>query len=567
MSLDPREVLDQLLTEMGVKYVKLVGKTKISIDGVEYSKKSFADKLDAEILSRKSFFEAMTYARQPDLLLSYMQDKYSFKTNVVTDTIRQGVRVLEDGSVAIGEFNYYLDIRSSDDSNYKIISYNPIDRKIGSFSASIDLKINGFPQKEFPTLPVAYTIFDPRVKESVKIGMLPDGRKCRILNTYDTPVWHSHLEDLEGVAKTDLPPLFKKLVDHLFKEGSEDQKFFFHWLYMSLFERSMTYLVLCGLPGIGKNTLKSVMRALHGHANSVDGKRSTIEDKFNSQLDKATLVWFDELSYTMSNESFLKEIQNSTISIERKGVDASSHTTIFCSMVISNNRPRDNYIAYDARKFAPIEMSNKRLEESMSTEEINQLILKVDNPEKESYDPQFIIDIARWVKKYGYVKKWHNCEYRGKMFWSLANSTAPAWQRIAAEFILSKNKPSQVIDRLNPGVYKWSEVLKVLLKNPGFRRWQPDTSNAEYFFNIFRDFEGNQCFKTRQIDDEENFTGDFYIFNLKDPELTNNLKKGAEDLSSKSFEDSLLLKSEKDSIASAPLTSMKEDEDDEYLDF
>src|SRR5690606_21243232 len=110
------------------------------------------------------------------------------------------------------------------------------------------------------------------------------------------------------------------------------------WLYHSMFKRSFVYLILCGAPGTGKNRLKLVLRALHGHINTIDGKRSTLIERFNSQLADSTLAWFDELHYNMEMENTMKELQNDSISIERKGIDATRSTSIHASLIISNNK-------------------------------------------------------------------------------------------------------------------------------------------------------------------------------------------------------------------------------------
>ena len=99
------------------------------------------------------------------------------------------------------------------------------------------------------------------------------GKKVTIFNKYSPPPWKSY----RGKLPDELPKEFEMLVHHLFPFEVE-REFFFHWLYGSLFDRAMTFLVLCGNPGVGKNTLKLVMRALHGEPNAVDGKGSTLRE-------------------------------------------------------------------------------------------------------------------------------------------------------------------------------------------------------------------------------------------------------------------------------------------------
>lgn len=468
----------------------------------------------------------------------------------------------EKGNLCIGPFNYYLDYRLSTQGALKTVSY---DREKDNVSIdgdpTIDLLRAGFPTKELVNLPLAWTEYNPFNKAKIGEKEISSNTTATWINTYVAPKWHKEVETREV---KELPPLFKKLVWHLIP-GETDREFFFHWLYMSLFKRAYTYLILCGDPGIGKNRLKLVMRALHGFSNSVDGKKSTLTERFNSQIDTSTLVWFDELKYTIDNENILKEIQNSTISIERKGIDATKATRIYCSMVISNNKERDNYIAYDARKFAPLDLTNDRLEVGMTTSEISELTDKVEDENSPDYDLDFVADIAIWVKNNCYRKKWENCEYKGKAFWRIAAATAPVWQRSAIDLLYSKSKPTQLIDPLNPGVYKWTELAKILSKDSRFRRWMPDNLNAEHFFKIYRDLDGKEVFKVRRVEGN-NWIGDFYIFDLQDERLIERLKKIDAGDSKINGEFVCLLPSSFRSIEESPASNLLEEGEEDSGD-
>jgi hypothetical protein len=327
-------------------------------------------------------------------------------------------------------------------------------------------------------------------------------------NTYVPPDWKHLIEKKEYQDR--LPPLFDKLVKHLFPIP-EEREFFFAWLHDSLFKRSYTFLILCGAPGTGKNRLKLVMRALHGHDNTVDGKKSTLTERFNSQLSNATLAWFDELHYDMDMENVMKELQNDSISIERKGVDATRATQIHSSIVISNNKPRDNYIAFDARKFAPLKVTAHRLEKSMTSEEIDDLTKKVEDASKKSFDVNFLAQIAQWVRNHGKSTKWPNQEYRGPMFWSLAHTSMSRWQKKAATLIIDPStRPNRVESDPKLGLL-WSSLSEKSQRKNGDRSLQfPDNSSVKAFFEIFRDSKGQKAFKTTLVGGKD-IMGDFYV--------------------------------------------------------
>lgn len=349
----------------------------------------------------------------------------------------------------------------------------------------------------------------PRSAQGIVKETLENGESFNIFNDYTPPEWMSY----NGHLPDKLPPLFERLVNHLFPIELE-REYFYCWLYASLFDRAFVYLILCGPGGTGKNRLKLVLRALHGHLNTVDGKRSTFAERFNSQLSDNTLAWFDELHYNMEMENSMKELQNDSISIEKKGIDATRSTKIYSSCVISNNKPRDNYIAFDARKFVPLQITNVRLDEVMTGEEISSLTDKVETVKKENgYDIEFVAQIGRWIEKHGRKKKWmdKNLEYKGPMFYKLAHTSMSKWQKRIAQVVLSGQfKSNSRVNYDHRKGYLWSTLEEVALKKQMGRGSSfPDFSTIEHFFNIFVDSEGRKAFRTAQVPGD--LLGDFWV--------------------------------------------------------
>lgn len=374
-------------------------------------------------------------------------------------------------------------------------------------SGNVYLKVLGIPEDDaIHRARKVVPQYQPRSGPGIVSMKNFDGQEMNVFNSYVPPAWMSY----EGELPDRLPKLFEKLVNHLFPLP-EEREYFFAWLHASLFTRAFVYLILCGPGAIGKNRLKLVLRALHGHHNSVDGKRSTLRDRFNSQLADSTLAWFDELTYDLEMENVMKEIQNDSISIERKGVDATRSTKIFASSVISNNKPRDNYIAFDARKFVPLQVSRVRLDEVMTYEEIGKLTEKVESWDSPSYDVKFLAQIGRWVKKHGKSRKWSHLEYKGPMFYKLAHTSMSRWQKKAASMLIDGNglNNSRITTDPKKG-FLWSTVAEQTMKKNGDRSMQfPDFSTVKHFFDIFVDGEGKPTFKTASV--PGNIMGDFYV--------------------------------------------------------
>ncbi len=328
-----------------------------------------------------------------------------------------------------------------------------------------------------------------------------------VFNTYVPPTWAVHPKFTKSYDPK-LPPLFKKLIMHVFPTQTE-RTYFYAWVYMSLFKRAPTYLVLNGDPGIGKNRLKLLMRALHGHDNTPDGKKSMLTERFNSQVEMTTLLYFDELKYNEDVENILKEMQNETLSIEKKGVDASRSTKIFASMAIANNYPRDNYIQFDSRKFVPLELNTKTLMTSMTSDEIDKITKMTEFEDAPEFDVEALAEFAKWLKKYGpnFVKRYKNMEYKGPRFWFLAHTSMSKWQgMIVQHFYLDKHRFAP--DLPHEDGQLWSSI-EPLIKKKVYKGYNwPHVENIRRFLDIYCDLEGKKGFKTTRLGGLES---DFYV--------------------------------------------------------
>lgn len=350
--------------------------------------------------------------------------------------------------------------------------------------------------------------YDPRGGKGVRT-VKSDRESRQVFNTYVPPLWRGHAN--VKMKNPKIHPLYLKCIQHVFPIKAERQ-FFYAWLYMSLFKRSPTYLILCGNAGLGKNRIKLLLRALHGHENTPDGKRSSLTERFNSQIERTTCLWFDELNFNEDIENILKEMQNETLSIERKGVDATRSTKIYSSMVISNNYPRNNYIQFDSRKFVPLQLGTTRLGTSMTNKEIDTLTKMTAFPDHKEFDIAALAQFVGWLRLNGpkLVERFPNLEYKGPMFYRLAHTTMSRWQVATIQFMLTpeKLKAAFVTDKKELGA-KWSVLEPNVKRALGKGYHMPHTETIRRFLEIYCSLKGEQGFKVTPIKDS--FVGDFYV--------------------------------------------------------
>jgi ABC-type transport system involved in cytochrome c biogenesis ATPase subunit len=420
---------------------------------------------------------------------------------------------LEDNNLQI-----YVDLLSTDDKKRFFVAREG--RFYPAYVHTLFTPI-GLPQKSWESLvTICYRDYNPRMApgpntlETRHVDNIIEG--VVNFNTYVPPLWK------EMPTKYKRPDLFIKLIEHLFPKEIE-RKYIYTWIYTSLVSRCHVYLVLCGRGGIGKSTLSIVLQGLHGESNYATGKKESLK-RFNSQILNTTLFWFDELYYSREDENTLKEWQNNKIAIEKKFHDTTQATRIYASMAISNNNPRDNYIPFDARKFAPLVLTEKRLEDSMTPDEIDFLVNKCD-ADSDRYDPSFLYSVFKYCEENSQPKSFPNMEYKGPMFYYLTHTSMTKWQRDAITIVKgSTKKNSPKIEYWNDHLgFNWDNVFRknaresdILGLKINKRDW-PENSSIMNFFSIFTDSVGDKCFKVSPISGD--ITNNFYVMPIKDPEI------------------------------------------------
>lgn len=361
-------------------------------------------------------------------------------------------------------------------------------------------------------------IYAPRSKRGVTKRINPETESPhKYFNDYIPPAWELWRErNPKAWAKLPAKPPREvmTMLKHIIPNKKE-REYFYAWVYTSLTTRAYVYLVLCGAPGVGKNRLRYLLSALHGANNSSAGKKETLGangSRFNAQMSANTLLWFDELKYGPDMEPVMKEYQNATISIERKGVDATDRSEIYSSMVISNNYPRDNYLLFNSRKFAPLVLGDKALTYSLSSAEISMMSDKLDVQGKK-FDVMYVAQIAKWLLRIGekHTHKFPNLEYQGPKYWELAHTSMSRWQKIAVLALTVQNNRGPFHGwHEDKKAFLWSEVESALRKKKEYgSNDYRDATTIKAFFETYRDSSGGEVFEVEAV--PKSVVQDFWV--------------------------------------------------------
>lgn len=326
-------------------------------------------------------------------------------------------------------------------------------------------------------------------------------------NTYIPPRWERWRRrnpkawaKLPAKPPTDIIFLIKHVLPH-----KVDREYFYAWVYTSIVGRAFVYPNLCGKPGIGKNRIHLLLKALHGENNVADGKKETLganQSKFNAQLADKTLLVFDELEVTKDMESRMKQYQNATAPIEGKGVDTITKE-IYTSMIISNNYLRDNYLPFDARKFAPLEMGRVPLKEVMTEAEIGVLSDKLGEiPDK--MDVRYVAQIAKWILHVGpkYTSKFRNLEYKGPMFWKIAHASMSHWQKELISYLTTQTSRGPIVGwDEEKQAFLWSKAEEALKRKRNMGANNVHFATIQPFLENYCDRKGRKVFEVEEAID------------------------------------------------------------------
>ena len=204
-------------------------------------------------------------------------------------------------------------------------------------------------------------------------------RQCKIFNTFNEAEWRgSWIPDPKARCPDEIEEYFK-----YFLKDDESRNTCKAWLRDCTFDRAEPILVLCGVPGSGKNIfVEHIAAALVGHNNYRSATRGFIDSNFHSGVTNCRLFFLDEFPLNVKNRETLKAYHNGTASIERKGVDVGDPEKLHASFVLANNLPVNIKLEYTDRKFyVPLLADTPLLDsKSLGQTKVNKLLALLKDP-------------------------------------------------------------------------------------------------------------------------------------------------------------------------------------------
>lgn len=191
----------------------------------------------------------------------------------------------------------------------------------------------------------------------------PDQDDVQVFNTWEEAEWEAAWKAPGGPVEA--PEFFTQLLTYL-TDRDESRHYLEAWLRDAAFARAEPILVLCGVPGTGKNLfIEQVAAALVGKHNYRSASRGFNRTQFHSNVTRCRLFYLDETKLTDAVRETLKAYHNGNASIERKGVDIGDPEPLFASFAVSNNDEACIQLEHADRKFYAPDLSSESMEDRL----------------------------------------------------------------------------------------------------------------------------------------------------------------------------------------------------------
>ena len=197
-------------------------------------------------------------------------------------------------------------------------------------------------------------------------------------NTYVPPTWYEGVFYSKGskdISKREaLPSLYKEFFLHLVSNHEGSFLYVLNWLSNAIKHRNYCVLTAIGNQGIGKGVLGEIMRLLVGEKNFHTSDTRLITKDFNKQFKNKRIVFCDEIQILkIEHVNKFKALINDMIEIEGKGENAVEAKN-YASIYIASNNFDSIRLTDDDRRFSIIELTDQKLINKMSTDQISNLI-------------------------------------------------------------------------------------------------------------------------------------------------------------------------------------------------
>lgn len=239
------------------------------------------------------------------------------------------------------------------------------------------------------------------------------------INAHVMPKWRK-----EEVEDPKLPPMFIKVLNHLFCGDQDSIDYALAWLYHAIIDRNNCILLLHGGRGVGKGTFESIACQLVGPANFGLMPSGFFESRFNEPLRFKRIVCFDDFSIKREFMSEWKQLPESYVSIEAKGQDAVTYRN-HASFIVSNNSEDEVALLGDERKFSvPKVEPIIKIEDALGKDEVHQFIRDIEDNE------DMVANIGWWILKNSKHEKYTSVHpFLSEVFYEIADKALYNWQR------------------------------------------------------------------------------------------------------------------------------------------
>ncbi len=406
-------------------------------------------------------------------------DEFQFK-DIWERGVRHAPRLMQSNGDALVEFvmRSKMLINVEDIDDYRFVDLQTgAERRLDKRAVLALLGREGFKTFSESNSTLAQFSYKPPYISPIYV----DDDGMTVYNQYQPPVWLKD-EFYFGHALTPIdtiPPLYATFIRHLTDNDEPSYEYLIDWLATSLQGRNLTLLTAIGEQGIGKGTLGDIMEKLHGKTNFVKVRDQVFKDKFNAALKNKTLVYVDEIDLqTKESQDRIKDVVNSSVEIEQKGIDP--HTADnYASFYLSSNSLDAIKIEGGDRRFSIIQLTEKKIiDTDLSGAAIDEL-------KKESN----IADLARYLR-FKKVSRNMYVPFRSARYEEVREASLQDWELFVLEdwapkhrgqtVLLSELRIALEVSNITRNVPGRPKMMKLVRKYPEILKMRRKASNLWY---------------------------------------------------------------------------------------
>lgn len=193
-------------------------------------------------------------------------------------------------------------------------------------------------------------------------------------NLFQPPFWmENYFYDDKPIPTAELPEIYQRYFMHFTNHHKPSYDYVLDWLANSLRDRNYCILTAIANQGVGKGVMGEIMRVMWGsNFDSMNGERFNKE--FNGKIKNKRAFFIDELKINSTDqEDRIKVLINDFVEVEDKNVSAETIRN-YASIYVASNNMDAIRLRGDDRRFSIIEMSDKKLIEVFSSDEISSLL-------------------------------------------------------------------------------------------------------------------------------------------------------------------------------------------------